>query len=91
MSASSTRKAPRKCRKYRQIQISTQDRTHANKQRNEHTNADTKAHKKAHTSARPTSSIVERGTATRPCKLKISTSDRTHARTELACLVFNNG
>ena len=30
------------------VQISTQDRTHANKQRNEHT------HKKAHTSARPT-------------------------------------
>ena len=38
----------------RLTQISTQDRTHANKQRNEHTNADTKAHKKAHTSARPT-------------------------------------
>ena len=32
-------------------QISTQDRTHANKPRNEHTNADTKAHMMAHTRA----------------------------------------
>ena len=32
------------------LKISTQDRTHANKPRNEHTNADTKAHTKAHTS-----------------------------------------
>ena len=41
------------------VQISTQDRTHANKPQNEHTNADTKAHMKAHTSTdQPTTVLV---------------------------------
>ena len=66
-------------------QISTQDRTHANKQRNEHTNADTKAHKKAHTSARrnqPTNQPHARNhTANQPAPVTHSHAQRPSSYT----------